>query len=329
MKMKRVLAMLAAGLFLLGPPLEAAAQAARKPARIAYVWLFDSGPSSPYIGPFRARLEELGWKEGDSVKTEYYNAEGDFKKLDSIMQELVRSKVDLIVAMCTPEAKAAQKATSTIPIVVAAAGDLVAAGLVTNFAKPGGNVTGVSAVLLELSAKRVEILKESFPGVKKATVLWNPTRPDNAPEVAVMQETARRLGLEMQSVQVRSREELATALEMMQVDGTQAILNTGDTLLGVGAPAVVERARQLRIPGMYESSKFAKYGGLMSYGPNFEQLHRRAADYVDKVLRGAKPANLPIEQPTRFELVVNRKAAREQGFQIPHSVLMRADQIID
>lgn len=325
----KILAAVLAFAFAALSPLDVPAQPARKPARIAYVWLFDSGPSAPYASEFRNRLTELGWKEGQNIQTEYHDAHGDPKQLAAIMEGLARAKVDLIVAMCTPEAVAARKATSTIPIVVTAVGDPVAAGLVESLAKPGGNVTGVSAVMLPLSAKRVELLKEAFPGVKRATVLWNPQRPDNAPEVRIMQETAKRLGFEMQSQQVRTKDELATALEMLAVDGTQAILNTGDTLLSQQAPAVVRRAAELRIPGMYEARLFPDHGGLMSYGPNLPQMHRRAAEYADRILKGARPADLPMEQPSRFELVINMKAAKSQGFEISRSLILRADHLIE
>jgi ABC-type uncharacterized transport system substrate-binding protein len=325
--MKIVLAVITTLLSMFAAPLDAVAQA--KPARIAYVWLFAVGPSAPYVDHFRSRLAELGWKEGQTVKTEYYDALGDPRKLDSIMEELVRSKVDIIVAMCTPEAFAAKKFTSTIPIVVTAVGDPVGAGLVTNLSRPGGNLTGVSGMWLPLSAKRVELLKEAFPRIKRATVLWNPVRSDNVQETAAMRETAKRLGFELQSMQVRTREELATALEMMETDGTQAILTAGDTLITLEAPAIVRRAIELRIPAMYESRLHVDLGGLMSYGPSLPEMHRRAADYVDKILKGARPGDLPIEQPTNFELIINRKAAKSQGFQIPESVLVRADEVID
>jgi putative ABC transport system substrate-binding protein len=300
-----------------------------KVPRIAYIWLYNMGPSAPYHEAFARRLGELGWKDGANVRIEHYDAKGDMKRLDTMMEEVARSNVDLIVAVCTPEARAARKATSTIPIVVAVAGDLVKSGLVTNYSRPGGNLTGFSAVLLEMSAKRIEYLKEAFPKVRKATVLWNPQRPDNEHEVKAMQAAGKRLGIDIQSAPVRSREELATSLEMLQVDGTEAILNTGDTLLSLEVPAVVKRAGELRIPGIYEARVFPDHGGLMSYGPNLPTLHASAAEYADKILRGAKPGDLPIQQPARFELVINRKVAKAQGFRIPESLLLAADVVID
>jgi putative tryptophan/tyrosine transport system substrate-binding protein len=310
-------------------PIGAAAQpAARKLPRVAYVWLFNEGPSAPYQGAFRLRMEELGWVDSKTFTVEYRNANGDPRKLASIMDELVRTNVDVIVAMCTPEAIAARKVTTTIPIVVASVGDPVMAGLVTNLRRPDTNVTGVSAVLLPLSAKRMELLRETSAGVKKAAVVWNPARKDNEPEVKIMQEAGRRVGIELQSFPVRSREEFATAMDFMETEGVHALLNCGDNLVTHEGPAMVAKAARMRIPAVYESRYFVDIGGFMSYGPNFRQLHQTAAGYVDKILRGAKPADLPIEEPKRFELVVNRKAAAAMGLAIPHSILLRADDVI-
>jgi len=310
----------------------AATAGAQPPApakRVAYVNLFAHGPSAPYTESFKERMAELGWKDGRNVVIESHDAQGSPEKLAAIMQELVRTKVDMIVAMCTPEAIAAKKVTSTIPIVIAAVGDPVAAGLVASLSRPGGNITGVSSVMLPLSAKRVSILKEAFPQLRRVTVIWNPDRKDNAPEVAIMQETARQLGVDMRSAPVRTREELGTVLEMLAVDGTQAILNSGDNLLSSQAIAIVGRASQLRIPGMYEERIFVENGGLMSYGPDLRVQHRRAADYVDRIFKGAKPGDLPMEQPSRFELVVNRGAARRLGVEFPANVLLQADRVVD
>jgi putative ABC transport system substrate-binding protein len=304
------------------------AQTSRPIPRIAYVYIFKEGPSAPYVTAFVQRMRELGWIDGQNVAVDVRDAEGDPKKLSDIMQALVASKVDVIVAACTPEARAAVAFTKTITIVMAATGDPVAAGLVSSLAKPGGNVTGVSAMMLDLSAKRLEILKQAFPGVSQATVLWNPARPDNGPEVAAMQAAANSLGVRLDSQEVRSVGEMKDALEMLPGSGTQAILNAGDPLLGNQAPSLIAFSARHRIPALYESRQFVDDGGLMSFGPNFSALHRRAADYVDKILRGAKPGDMPIEQPTKFELVINMKTARALGFAIPQSVVLRADDVI-
>jgi len=296
--------------------------------RVAYVYIFKQGPSAPFVEAFRERLRELGWVDGQNIEIEVRDADGNPDKLSAIMRDLVDSKVDIIVAACTPEAKVAVKFTTTIPIVMAATGDPVAAGLVASLAKPGGNVTGVSAMLLDLSAKRLEILKEAFPKVSHATVLWNPGRPDNLPEVTAMQKAAKALGVRLDSQQVRTPVELTDALELLPTTGTEAILNAGDTLLSNQAPALVAFAAKRRLPALYENREFVDQGGLMSFGPNFPALHRAAAEYVNKILKGAKPGDLPIQQPTKFELVINMKTAKALGFAIPQAVLVRADEVI-
>jgi putative ABC transport system substrate-binding protein len=212
---------------------------------------------------------------------------------------------------------------------MAATGDPVKAGLVTSMAHPGGNITGVSAMSLQLSAKRVDLLKQAFPKLTQTTVLWNPARPDNTPEVKAMQDAAAQLGLKFQSDEIRSRDELAVKLEAIGWDGTQSLLNSGDPLLGSEARTIAERASKLKIPALFEDRYFVEMGGLMSYGPNFRKMHRRAADYVDKILKGAKPGDLPIEQPTSFELVINKRAAKALGMTIPTKVLLQADEVIE
>jgi putative tryptophan/tyrosine transport system substrate-binding protein len=296
--------------------------------RVAYVWLFNEGPSGPYNEAFQSRMEQLGWVDGRTVRIEYHNAGGDSGRLDAAMRELVRSKVDVIVATCTPEAQSSRKFTQTIPVVLAATGDPVAAGFAQSLGRPGGNITGVSSMSLSLSARRVALLKESFPRLNHATVLWNPVRKDNEPEVRIMQETASRLGLQLESAPFRSSDELATLIDALGWGRTQAVLNAGDNVISTFRRQLVERAAALRMPAMYEDRIFVEAGGLMSYGPNLRDQHRRAADYVDRILRGAKPAEMPIEQPTRFELVVNEKAARAIGVKLPQVLLLQASQVI-
>ena len=306
-----------------------AAQPASKIPRIAYVWLFSQGPSAPYADAFRERMSELGYVEGKTVQSEYIDAGGSGAKLDAIMEGLVRDKVDIIVAMCTPEALSAKKFTTTIPIIMAATGDPVKAGLVPNMAHPGDNITGMSAMSLPLSAKRVDLLKQAFPKLTQTTVLWNPARPDNTPEVKTMLEAAAQLGLKFQSDEVRTRDELAIKLDAIGWDGTQSLLNSGDSLVSSESRMIAERAAILKIPALFEDRYFVEMGGLMSYGPNYRKLHRRAADYVDKILKGAKPGDLPIEQPTHFELVINKRAAKALGVTIPTNVLLQADEVIE
>jgi putative tryptophan/tyrosine transport system substrate-binding protein len=296
--------------------------------RVAYVYMFDDGPSAPYIEAFRERMTQLGWVEGRNYLAQYSGAGGSPAKLDELMQSLVRERVDVIVAVCTPEAHAALKFTTTIPVVLAATGDPVMAGLVQSLARPGGNVTGVSSLSLPLSAKRVALLKEAVPTLNQATVLWSPARRDNEPEVKIMQDAGLRLGVRLTSAPVRSRDELAIQLEALGWDRTQALMNAGDYLVTSERQAIVGRANALRLPALYEDRVFVEAGGLMSYGPNLRTQHRRAADYVDQILKGAKPQDMPIQQPTHFELVLNRTTARSIGVVFPRSLLLQAEEVI-
>jgi len=304
------------------------AKAQTKGPRVGYVYLYKEGPTAPFLEAFRARMGELGWVDGRNARIEPRDAQGNQERLAAIMRELVDTQVDVIVAMCTPEARVAARMTSTIPIVMAATGDPVAAKLVTSMARPGGNVTGVSAMLVELSAKRLQLLKDAFPDVTRATIIWNPERPDNAPELSAMQAAAERLGVKLASRPVRTVEELATELDAIASGSNQALLNLGDPMIGGQVARIVGFAAARRLPALFEERSFVDGGGLMSYGPNFERMHRRAAEYVDRILKGAKAADLPIEQPTTFEFVINLNAAKAQGFTIPQSVLLRADQVI-
>jgi len=312
----------------LGVSLGAGAQSAKPLPRVAYVWLFGVGPSAPFADEFTGRMSELGWVDGKTVKISYHDAQGDPAKLNAMLRQLVDSKIDVLVVPCTPEAVAAKKLTSTVPIVVAATGDAVKSGLIESWARPGRNITGVSASLHELSAKRVEILKELVPGIAKAGVLWNPVRGDNADEVAAMQERARKLGIELLSQQVRDREEIGVALDAMIRDRIGGLTETGDPFMYTYAPEFVEFAAKKGIPTVYDNRYFVDLGGLMSYGPDLSRLHRRAADFVDKILKGAKPGDLPFEQPSKFDLVINMKAAKALALTIPNSLLVRADEVI-
>ena len=324
---KAVLGFLSAILLAISPVADT--QTTKPLPRVAYVWLFGIGPSAPFAKEFAARLAELGWIDGKTVRIEYRDAKSDPEKLAAIMHELVESKVDVIAVACTPEAMAAKKATATIPVVVAATGDPVRSGLVASLARPEGNITGISSSLLEMSAKRMQILKEVAPNVARATVLWNPARVDNAVEVAVMQEAAKGLGIQLQSQQVRDRDEIEVALDAMVKERSQGITEAGDPFMFGYAPELVAFAARTRTPAVYDNDFFVERGGLMSYGPNLPTLHKRAADYVDKILRGAKPADLPFEQPKQFELVLNLRTAKALGITFPKSLLVRADHTVD
>jgi putative tryptophan/tyrosine transport system substrate-binding protein len=293
--MKRVQIWLCAlaGMLAVAVAATSGAQQPQKIPRIAYVYLYEVGPSAPYLDDFLQGMRDLGWIEGKNIVIEKRNAGANPEKLAAIMRELVDSNVDVIVGACTPEAKAAQKATSTIPIVFAATADPVKAGIVASLGRPGGNATGLAVQLLELSGKRIALLKEISPGLKRAAVLWNPVRPDNAPEVAALQEAARNLGITVESQQVRSRDEMDIAFDAILKGNGQAVTESGDPLLASETRRIVDFATSARLLTVFDDRSYVDAGGLMSYGPNLPAQHRRAAYYVDKILKGAKPGELP------------------------------------
>ncbi|MFQ5594001.1 MAG: ABC transporter substrate-binding protein [Anaerolineae bacterium] len=299
-----------------------------KTPRVAYLWLWRYGPSRPFGDSFRQGLRDLGYVDGQNITIDMYDAQGSTDRLEEIVTELTRGDVDVFVVACTPEAKVAQKVTDTIPIVFSAAGDPVKAGLVESMAHPGGNITGLSSVVLGQSAKRLDLLKEAFPHISRAAVLWNPARPDNKPEFQVMETAAQALGVQLQSLEVHQIEDFERAFQAIIDENAEAVLNLGDTLLSRAAPRIVSFAAQRRLPALYENREYVDQGGLMSYGPSFPELHRRAAGYVDKILKGATPADLPVERISRFEFVINLKAAQAIGATIPQSVLAQADDVI-
>ncbi len=310
-------------------PAALATEFASRPARVAFVHMFQLGPSAPFPGAFRSRMKELGWFDGRNVMIDTHDAGGSREKLAAIMRELVDSHVDVIVAACTPEAKAALMYTSTIPIVLASVGDPIAAGLVSSLARPGGNVTGVSTMQLTQSAMRISFLREAFPKIAHATVVWNPVRSDGAQDVKVMQAAGKRFNMRVDSRPVQSRDELASELDDMATNGSQALLTVADTLMASQSRLLVETTARRRIPTLFDAREYVDDGGLMSYGPNLALGNRRAAEFVDKILRGANPADLPMKLPTKFELIVNLKTAKALGFVLPRSFLLRADQIIE
>ena len=324
---RTLLALALAAPFVAAPAVQARAR--RRVRRVAYVWLYGFGPYAPYPEQFRARLAQLGWVDGRNIAVLEREAGGSPQRLDAIMAALVRDRVDAIVVMGAAEAGAARRRTSTIPIVMAGSGDAAAAGLVQNLARPGGNVTGVSGTALPLSAGRLALLQEIAPTLTQACVLWNPARPDSSLEVRAMQDAGARSGITVQSSAVRTRDEISARLDTMGSDGTQALLVVGDTIVTSARHALVARAALSRLPAIYDDRVFVEAGGLMSYGPNLRAMHRRSADYVDRILRGARAGELPIEQPTKFELVINKKTAHALGLTIPNSLLLLADEVIE
>ena len=309
-------------------PLAAHAQQAEKLRAIGYLNP-GSGPPAPGITALFDALAELGWIEGKNVVFERRYAENRLERLPELAAELVRLNVDVIVAIGTPGPLAAKRATSTIPIVMAAAGDPLGSGLVASLARPGGNVTGMSLMAPDLGGKRLELLKELLPRLARVAVLWNATNPYAAIVFKEMQAAGPTLGIEVQSLEVRGPDDFDGAFGFARRQRPDALITVEDPLTFSHRKRIADFAIGQQLPSLHGIREFAAAGGLMSYGPNQLELWRRAADHVDKILRGAKPADLPVQQPTKFDLVVNLTTAKALGLEIPSTLLARADEVIE
>jgi putative ABC transport system substrate-binding protein len=309
-------------------PLTAGAQQTAKLPTIGY--LGGGGPISQraWVDAFAQRLRELGWVEGRNVAIEYRWGEGRPERYAEIAAEFVRLKVDVIFAGGTEAAVAAKQATSVIPIVFPTAGDPVGSGLVSSLSRPGGNVTGLSNQASDIPAKRLELLREVLPGLRRLAVMANADYSGGVTEREQIDTAARALGLELVPLPVRSMEDIAPALDGLK-DGVEALYTTGDPLVNTHWLRIITFALVARLPTMFSQREYVAGGGLMSYGPNFPDLNRRAAGYVDKVLRGAKPDTLPVEQPTKFDLAINLITAKALGLTVPPTLLARADEVIE
>ena len=316
------------GTALVAAPLAARAQQAAKVPRIGY--LQGSVATLPHLREaFRQGLRDLGYVEGRNIVVEYREAEGHAERFPALAADLVALKVDVIMVTNTPGALALKQATRTIPIVFTSA-DPVASGLVTSLARPGGNLTGLSGLSPELAGKCLELLKQAVPGVTRVAALWSrgygePTDKNTLKEADV---AARALGVQLQVVEARGPEDFDRAFADMSRARAGSLIVFGSNILIVERRRVVELAAKNRLPAVYQFREFVEAGGLMSYGSNFPDQVRRAATYVDKILKGAKPGDLPVEQPTKFEPVVNLKTAKALGLTVPQSVLARADEVI-
>ncbi|HEV3028528.1 MAG TPA: ABC transporter substrate-binding protein, partial [Planctomycetota bacterium] len=311
---------------LLAAPLTGEAQAAGKVVRIGVLELGSELTSGPQEA-FRQGLRELGYVEGQNVVLEYRFAEGRAERLPDFAAELVRLRMDVIVAGGTPAPLAAKHATGTIPIVMSSAGDPVGTGLVASLAKPGGNVTGLSLRSPELTGKRLQLTKEVVPGLSRVAVLWNAANPIAALVVRETEDAARTLGVQVQSLEVRGPDDFENALPATVSGGAGALFVVDDPLVFRYRGRIADFAVRNRLPATAFYKAFAEAGGLMTLGPSLADLYRRAAIFVDKILKGAKPGDLPVEQPTKFELVINLKTAKALGLTIPPSLLQRADQV--
>jgi putative tryptophan/tyrosine transport system substrate-binding protein len=306
----------------------AALASAQQPQTIPRVGiLFIGGRDQPHLEAFKQGLRERGYVEGKNIALEYRYAEGREERLPELAAELVQVKVDVIVVTADISAQAAQRATKTIPIVVTT-GDPVTWGLADSLAKPGGNVTGLSVLLADLSGKRVEILKETFPKLTRVAALWNPTGRVASPVFKETSAAAQALSLQLHSFEVQTLPDIEKALVAIPKLRSSALLVLLTPLVALHSKRIVELALKQHLPGMYPTRQFAEEGGLMAYGPLIGDLYRRAATYVDKILKGAKPADLPVEQPMRFEFIINLKTAKQIGVTIPPNVLARADRVI-
>ena len=311
------------GLWFLGD----AQQSAGKVPRIGY--LSPGVLSDSYSREaFQQGLRGLGYVAGKNILIEYRYSEGKFERLPELAEELVRLKVDVFVTIGTPPSQAAKAATTTIPIVMALISDPVGAGLVASLARPGGNVTGLSTVSSDLSGKRLELLKETLPKVSRVAVLYDPNDPAMIAEIKETEVAARPLGVQLQPIEVRRLDEFEAALKAATRAKAGSALVLPTALFNTHRKRIAELAAKNRLPTMWATNQLMDAGGLMSYGPDYGDLYRRAATYVDKILKGAKPADLPVEQPMKFELVINLKTAKQIGLSIPPNVLARADRVI-
>jgi len=320
--------LLAASIGLLAAPRLSRGQLQAKTPRIGILWFISSGDPMllRFRSGFRQRLSALGYVDGKNIVIEEHSAELHAECLDDLAREIVASKVDVIVASAVAASKAARQATSTIPIVMVHAGDPVGAGLIASLARPGGNVTGTTN--LSFAGKQVELMRELVPRSVKLAILQNPSNANARRYVADAMEAGRSLNLGITVVEVGRVEDFPNAFATIRNMRPDGLLVMGDPLIDGHRAQVIAFAASARLPANYDNANTARDGGLASYGPLYAEHYVMAASYVDRILRGAKPADLPVEQPTRFELIINLKTAKELGLTIPHSVIVRAEEVI-
>jgi putative ABC transport system substrate-binding protein len=322
------LAVVAGGL--LAAPLGAEAQPAGRVYRIVYLGNSSVVLEADLVEAFRQGLRNLNYVEGRNIVIEYLWAEGRNDLFPALVAEAVRLKADVILTSGTPATLAAKEGTRTIPIVIAAMGDPISAGVVPSLARPGGNITGLASMSPEIDGKRLELLKELVPGLSRIAVLWNPTNPNNAARINHIQAAAKTLRLTLEPlVGAADSQDLDKGFATIAAARAEALVIESDRALLAHRAQIVDFATRRRLPALYPYREFVQARGLVSYAPSYPAMFRRAATYVDKILKGAKPAELPVEQPTEFELVINLKTAKALGLTIPQSLLLRADQVIE
>ena len=323
---KTIIFLLVAVLILVSFQFGEAQQASGKIPRIGY--LAAGLGAATRSETFKQGLRDLGYVEGKNIIIEYRNAEGKIERYSDLVADLVGLKVDVIFTSSTPGALAAKNATKTIPIVFTNVGDPVANGLVASLARPGGNITGLSTLAPELSGKGLELLKETIPKLSRVAVVWNPDNPGKTSSFKETEVAAQALRLQLQSLEVRGPNDVDPAFQAAKKERAGALIVLRDVVVSSQITRILELALKNHIPAIYGDRGFVDAGGLMSYGPNIDDLFRRAATYVDKILKGTKPADLPIERPSKFELVINLKTAKQIGLTIPPNLLARADKVL-
>jgi putative ABC transport system substrate-binding protein len=309
-------------------PLTADAQQAAKVARIGFLGNSTAALEANLVGPFREGLREFGYVEGQNILIEYRWAEGQYERFPALIAELLARKVDVIVTAGTPATLAVKRATASVPLVMIAVGDPVGTGIVPSLSQPGGNITGLTSIAPEIEGKRLELLREVIPNVSHIAVLWNAANPIQVIQERETQAAAQVLRMKMLSLGVRTKEEIEDALAAIVRERPGALLVLADRLFLHHRTRIMDFAAKHRLPGVHAYRELVESGGLMSFGPSYAGMHRRAAYFVDRILKGAKPADLPVERPATFELVINLKAAKALGLTIPQSVLLRATEVI-
>jgi putative ABC transport system substrate-binding protein len=324
---RRAFVSAAAGTLLVGV-FPAHAQPANKVPRIGVLHPGTPASAPQSVEAFRQGLREHGYEEGKNIVVERRYTESRPERVAEVAAEFVRLKVDVIVTSLDVATAAVKQQTQTIPIVMAISIDPVATGFVSSLARPGGNVTGLSTMSPELAAKRLELLREAVPGLSRVAIMWNTNVPGNLLEYKEVADAARSMRLQLQSVEVSSVDDFERAFSALKTGGAEALIVAGSGLTSTNAGQIANLAMKHRLPSMVSSRDRVDAGGLIAYGPNLAELWRRAATYVDKILKGAKPGDLPVEQPTKFELIINLKTAKALGLTIPPSLLRRADEVI-
>jgi putative tryptophan/tyrosine transport system substrate-binding protein len=309
-------------------PLAAEGQPVGRLPRIGFLGNSTAALEANLVGPFREGLRDLGYVEGQNILIEYRWAEGKYERLPELISDLIRLNVEMIVTAGTPASLAVKKATTSIPLVMSAVGDPVGTGLITSLARPGGNVTGITAMAADLEGKRLELLREVVPTLSHVAVLWNPASPFQVVAEQEVQAAAQALRIKVLSLAVQAPEQFDHAFATIRREQPEALNVLADRLFLHHRGRIMDFAINHGLPGVHAYRELVEAGGLMSFGPSYAEMHRRAAYYVDKILKGAKPADLPVEQPTKFELVISLKSAQALGLTISPTLLFQATEVI-